>query len=416
MITALAAMVGWVVGAGVAYAFFSGRLGRAEGEAEVLRGRMGEAERLRQQAETQAQAAREGLARTEAERQAAERVLLETRQEKEQLAAKLQTEMRAMAQQLVAEGTRRLAEDNRTQVGIELRPLLTRIEDFRKRADEIHTAETGMQSDLRREIRQIQAMSTQLGTETHRLTHALKNDSGTRGRWGEMVLERTLEVSGLEKGREYKTQESADRKRMDAVIFLPEDRAVIVDSKAPLVDYEAYCAATEPAEQEKHLKAHATAVRRFIDDLSGKSYPDLLQGKSPDFTVMFIPIEPAFGAALRGDKDLLEYAFEKRIVLSTPSTLMATLRTIANVWKIERQNKNVQEIARLGGKLHDDLVNFVEDLKDTATALEKAREAHDSAMRKLTEKRGNILATADKLRELGAKTEKRVQLPGHNTE
>lgn len=131
---------------------------------------------------------------------------------------------------------------------------------------------------------------------------------------------------------------------------------------------------------------------------------------------MFIPIEPAFGAALRGDKDLLEYAFEKRIVLSTPSTLMATLRTIANVWKIERQNKNVQEIARLGGKLHDDLVNFVEDLKDTATALEKAREAHDSAMRKLTEKRGNILATADKLRELGAKTEKRVQLPGHNTE
>ena len=231
-----------------------------------------------------------------------------------------------------------------------------------------------------------------------------------------MVLEKTLEISGLEKGREYKTQESADRKRMDAVVFLPEDRAVVVDSKVPLVDYDAYCAATDQTEQEKHLKAHATAVRRFTDDLSGKSYPELLQGKSPDFSVMFIPIEPAFGAALRGDKDLLEYAFERRIVLSTPSTLMATLRTIANVWKIERQNKNVQEIARLGGKLHDDLVNFVEDLHASGEALEKAREAHDAAVKKLSEKKGNILGTADKLRELGAKTEKRLSLNGKGEE
>lgn len=416
MVMIFAAGIGLLVGAGLAYAYLSGRLGRASGETEVLRSRAGEAERLRQQAEAQGQAAREGLARAEAERQAAERALAEAKQEKEQLAAKLQIEMRAMAQQMVAEGTRRLVEDNKLQVGNELRPLLTRIEDFRKRADEIHTAETGMQSDLRREIQQIQAMSTQLGTETHRLTHALKNDSGARGRWGEMILEKTLEISGLEKGREYKTQESADRKRMDAVIFLPEDRAVIVDSKVPLVDYDAFCGATDPAEQEKHLKAHGAAVRRFIDDLSGKAYPDLLSGRSPDFTVMFIPIEPAFGAALRADKDLLEYAFERRIVLSTPSTLMATLRTIANVWKIERQNKNVQEIARLGGKLHDDLVNFVEDLKDAGMALEKAREAHDSAVKKLSEKKGNILGTADKLRELGAKTEKRLSLNGRTEE
>ncbi len=412
MMIFLAAGLGLFVGAGLAYALLAARLGRASGEGEVMRLRVAESERLRQQAEGQVQAAREGLARAEAERQATERSLQESRQEKEQLATRLQTELRAMAQQMVAEGTRQLAQDNRTQVGIELRPLLERIEAFRKRTDEIHTAETGMQSDLRREIQQIQAMSTQLGTETHRLTHALKNDSGARGRWGEMVLEKTLEISGLEKGREFRTQESADRKRMDAVVFLPEDRAVVVDSKVPLIDYDAYCAAVEPGEQEKCLKAHAQAVRRFIDDLSGKSYPDLLQGRSPDFTIMFIPIEPAFGAALRGDKDLLEYAFEKRIVLSTPSTLMATLRTIANVWKIERQNKNVQEIARLGGKLHDDLVNFVDDLKGAGAALEKAREAHDSAVKKLSEKKGNILGTADKLRELGAKTEKRFSLNG----
>jgi len=416
MITVVAAILGFIAGAGLAYAFLSSRLGWAGGEAQALRSRVGEADRLRQQAEGQAQTAREGLARAEAERQAAERSLQEARQEKEQLASKLQTEMRAMAQQMVTEGTRRLAEDNRTQVGIELRPVLERMEAFRKRVDEVHSVETSIQSAMKQELENIVRSSVKLGDETQALTSALKNSSGTRGKWGELVLERTLEISGLEKGREYKTQESADRKRMDAVIFLPEDRAVIVDSKVPLVDYDAYCGATDPAEQEKHLKAHAGAVKRFIDDLSGKAYPDLLPGKSPDFTVMFIPIEPAFGAALRGDKDLLEYAFEHRIVLSTPSTLMATLRTIANVWKIERQNRNVQEIARLGGKLHDDLANFVEDLKDTGAALEKAREAHDSAMKKLTEKRGNILGTADKLRELGAKTEKRLSLNGKNEE
>lgn len=416
MMTILAAGIGLLLGAGLAYALFSARLGRASGEREMLQERLEEAERLRRQSEAQALSAREGLARTEAEHQAAERSLQEVRQERGQLADRLQTEMRAMAQQLVAEGTRRLVEDNRAQVGIELRPLLDRLEAFRKRADEIHTAETGMQSDLRREIQQIQAMSTQLGTETHRLTHALKNDSGTRGRWGEMVLEKTLEISGLEKGREYKTQDSADRKRMDAVVFLPEDRAIVIDSKVPLVDYDAYCATQEISEQERCLKAHTGAVKRFIDDLSGKAYPDLLHGRSPDFTILFLPIEPALGAALKGDPGLLEYAFERRIVLSTPSMLMATLRTIANVWKIERQNKNVQEIARLGGKLHDDLANFVEDLHAAGMALEKAQEAHASATRKLTEKKGNILGTADRLRELGAKTEKKIRLLGDNTE
>jgi len=183
MMIFLAAGLGLLIGAGLAYALLAGRLGRVSGEAEEIRLRVAEGERLRQQAEGQVQAAREGVVRAEAERQAAERSLQESRQEKEQLATRLQTELRAMAQQMVAEGTRQLAQDNRTQVGIELRPLLDRIEAFRKRTDEIHTAETGLQSDLRREIQQIQAMSTQLGTETHRLTHALKNDSGTRGRW-----------------------------------------------------------------------------------------------------------------------------------------------------------------------------------------------------------------------------------------
>ena len=404
----LAGIVGLLAGAVGAYAYFSGRIGKFSGEIEAAQRRAEEQEQARVRAEAQSREAREGAVRAETERQAAERNLVEAKKEKEELAVRLQAEFRAVAQQMVTEGTKRLAEDNRTQVGIELRPILDRMEAFRKRVDEVHTAETTLQGDLRRELQQIQTMSTKLGSETHALTSALKSDSGVRGRWGEMVLEKTLEISGLEKGREYRTQESADRKRMDAVIFLPENRAIVIDSKVPLVDYDAYCSATESAEQEKSLKAHGAAVKRFIDDLSGKAYPDLLEGKSLDFTVMFIPIEPAFAAALRANPDLLQYAFDQRIVLTTPSSLMATLRTISNLWKIERQNRNVQEIARLGGKLHDDLANFCGDLTEVGKALEKAHEAHESAVKKLSEKKGNILGTAEKLRELGAKTEKKL--------
>ena len=328
----IGALVGLLAGAVGAYAYFSGKIGKLSGEIEAARRRAEEQEQARIQAESECREAREGRVRAEAERQSAERSLMEARKEKEELAIRLQSDFRAVTQQMVTEGTKRLAEDNQKQVGIELRPILDRMEAFRKRVDEVHTAETTLQGDLRRELQQIQAMSTKLGSETHALTSALKNDSGVRGRWGEMVLEKTLEISGLEKGREYRMQESADRKRMDAVIFLPEDRAIVIDSKVPLVDYDAYCSATEPVEQEKSLKAHGAAVKRFIDDLSGKGYPELLEGRSLDFTVMFIPIEPAFGAALRANPDLLEYAFNQRIVLTTPSSLMSTLRTIANLW------------------------------------------------------------------------------------
>lgn len=406
----IAGAVGLVIGAGLVYAFYATRCAGLAAQAAGLRDRLAEAEQSRVACEAQNREAREGLVRAETQRQATETNLRELREEKEKLAVRLQADLRAMTQEMVTEGTRRLALDNRTQVGSELRPILDRMEAFRKRVDEVHTAETSMQSDLRRELQQIQLLNTQLGTETHALTHALKNDSGVRGRWGEMILEKTLEISGLEKGREYRTQESADRKRMDAVVYLPEERAIIIDSKVPLVDYEAYCSATEKVEQEKYLKAHGLAVKRFVDDLSGKGYPELLVGKSLDFTVMFIPIEPAFAAALQSNPDLIEYAFEQRIVLSTPSSLMATLRTISNLWRIERQNRNVQEIARLGGKLHDDLANFCADLAEVGKALEKAQEAHGSAVKKLSEKKGNILGTADKLRDLGAKTEKRLVL------
>ena len=214
----IAGALGLVIGAGLVYAFYASRCAGLAAQAEGLRDRLAESEQARVASEAQNREAREGLVRAETQRQATETNLRELREEKEKLAVRLQADLRAMTQEMVTEGTRRLALDNRTQVGSELRPILDRMEAFRKRVDEVHTAETSMQSDLRRELQQIQLLNTQLGTETHALTHALKNDSGVRGRWGEMILEKTLEISGLAKGREYRTQESADRQRMDAVV------------------------------------------------------------------------------------------------------------------------------------------------------------------------------------------------------
>lgn len=350
----------------------------------------------------------ERAATAEAGKEAAESALVRERAEREGLGSQLKVEVEQVMGRVLEAKTTQMAEMNRTQVGTELRPILDRMDAFRRRVDEVHTADTAMQSGLRQELQNILQTSVKLGADTQALTSALKNDSGVRGRWGEVILERTLQMSGLEKGREYKLQETVDRKRMDAVVFLPEDHAIVVDSKVPLVDYEGYCRAVDPIERERCLKAHVGAVRRFIDDLSGKAYPDLLGEKSPDFTILFIPIEPAFAAAIQGDENLLEHAFSNRIVLSTPSMLMATLRTIGNVWRVERQNRNVQEIARLGGKLHDDLVNFCGDLMEVGKALGKAQEAHGAATKKLADKKGNIIGTADKLRELGAKTEKKI--------
>jgi DNA recombination protein RmuC len=290
-----------------------------------------------------------------------------------------------------------------------LTPLQEQLHLFRKRADEIHESHTKSSGTLQEHLRSLGQLNTRLSEDARNLASALKGESQRRGAWGELILERTLELSGLERGREFELQVSTEnRLRPDAVIHLPEGRFLVVDSKVSLVDYERSCNAAEESERQRALLAHAAAVRQHIKSLSDKGYPDLFEGKTPEVVMMFLPIEPAFGAALSADPDLFEFAFSHRVILVTPSTLLAALRTVTNVWKVEKQTRNVLEIARLGGVLHDKLSEFARGLLVVKQRLLQASEAHDDSIARLKDQRGNILGTAARLQELGAKAEKQM--------
>jgi DNA recombination protein RmuC len=331
--------------------------------------------------------------------------------EKSQLAASLTSQFQEIASRLFDEKSQRLSELNKQQVGAELSPLLAKVEEFRSRVDQIHTEETRERASLRTEVAKLFDFSQQLGAEAKRLTNALTSTSSIRGKWGELILERTLELSGLERGREYELQVAHDGARLDAVIFLPDQRYIIIDSKVPLLAYETAMNAADSTARESALAEHSRAILGFIQNLSAKNYPRLYEDRTPDFTILFIPIESALAVALHSDSLLLEKAFQHHIVLCTPTTLLAALRTIANVWRIERQNKNVQKIAALGGQIHDEFARFLDDMHAIGTSLHKATEAHRHALFGLTEKRGNLLSRARQLRDLGTKTAKTLPTP-----
>lgn len=331
------------------------------------------------------------------------------REMREQLQEILTAEFRNVATEVLEKKQSQLSHQNAEHLGHVLSPLKENLEHFRKRVEEIHTVQVESSGSLRQQLAQLSQLNNQLSTDAQNLASALQGKSQRRGAWGELILERTLELSGLERGREFETQvTTTDRLRPDAVIHLPENRIIVIDSKVSLVDYERACNALEDSERQQALTAHAAAVRTHIKSLAEKGYPDLFPGKTPEMTMMFLPIEPAFGAALTADPQLFEFAFAHRIILVTPSTLLAALRTIHNFWKVEKQTKNVLEIARLGGVLHDRFVDFVNDLLNARTQLAKALSTQDDAIARLGSQRGNIIATASRLKELGAKTEKKM--------
>lgn len=314
-----------------------------------------------------------------------------------------------LATEILEQKKEQLSSQSATQLGHVLSPLKENLEYFRKRVEEIHTAQTESSGSLRQQLAQLSQLNHQLSADAQNLASALQGKSQRRGAWGELILERTLELSGLERGREFELQVStAERLRPDAVIHLPEDRIIVVDSKVSLVDYERACNAIEEVERERALSAHAAAVRNHVKSLAEKGYPDLFPGKTPEMTMMFLPIEPAFGAALAADPQLFEFAFAHRILLVTPSTLLAALRTIHNFWKVEKQTKNVLEIARLGGVLHDRFVDFMNDLLSVRTQIAKALTTQDDAIARLSSQKGNLISTAQRLQQLGAKTEKKM--------
>ncbi|CAM4173764.1 MULTISPECIES: DNA recombination protein RmuC [Flavobacterium] len=335
----------------------------------------------------------------------------EQKQEVEQLQEKFTKEFENLANKILEEKTNKFTEQNKENMKIILNPLQEKIQLFEKKVEDTHKESIDYHAALRQQILGLREMNDKMSKETVNLTKALKGDSKMQGNWGELVLERVLEKSGLEKGREYEVQQSftteeGNRVMPDVIINLPDGKKMVVDSKVSLTAYERFVNEEDDDLKAGILKEHVTSVKRHVDQLSDKNYQDIYQMESPDFVLLFIPIEPAFALALNEDNTLYNKAFEKNIVIVTPSTLLATLRTIDSMWSNQKQQENAMEIARQAGALYDKFEGFVTDLIKIGKKMDEAKSEYGNAMNKLVEGKGNLVRSAEKLRKMGAKAKK----------
>ncbi|MEO8235200.1 MAG: DNA recombination protein RmuC [Flavobacterium sp.] len=333
------------------------------------------------------------------------------KQEVEQLQEKFTKEFENLANKILEEKTNKFTEQNKENMKNILSPLQDKILHFEKKVEDTHKESIDYHAALRQQILGLSEMNAQMSKETLNLTKALKGDSKMQGNWGELVLERVLEKSGLEKGREYEVQQSfttAEGNRVfpDVVINLPDGKKMIVDSKVTLTAYERYINEDNEELKAQHLKDHVLAIKRHVEQLGDKNYHDLYQIESPDFVLLFIPMEPAFALALNEDTTLYNKAFEKNIVIVTPSTLLATLRTIDSMWANQKQQENALEIARQAGALYDKFEGFVADLIKIGKKIDESKVEYSGAMNKLVEGKGNLITSVEKLKKMGAKAKK----------
>lgn len=328
-----------------------------------------------------------------------------------QLQEKFKLEFENMANKILADNSQKFSEQNKESISNILNPLKEKINDFEKKVESTSKESVDMHASLRQQILGLKELNLQMSKEALNLTKALKGDSKKQGNWGELVLERVLEKSGLEKGREYDVQQSfntAEGKRVlpDVIIHLPDGKKMIIDSKVSLTAYERFVNAEDEIEQTQFLKAHVASINKHVDDLSAKNYQDLYQIESPNFVLMFIPMEPAFAMALNEDEKLYNKAFDKNIVIVTPSTLLATLRTIDTMWNNDKQQRNALEIADQAGKLYDKFESLMQDLVKVGKKIQETDGEYKNAMNKLFEGRGNLINRVEKLKKLGAKANK----------
>ena len=328
--------------------------------------------------------------------------------EQEKNAKQMQERFENLANKILDQKSAKFTESNKENIKSLLEPLDKDIRNFRKKVEDIHEKDLSQQASLKEFLGNLQEAQAQLSEDARNLTTALKGDSKKQGDWGEFILERTLEASGLIKGLEFSMQESFDRQRPDAIIRLPEDRAIVVDAKVSLTAYERSIGTDDEDLKKQALKEHLQSLKKHVDELSDKDYSAIEEINTPDFVLLFIPIEPAFGAALTLDPDLYQYAFERKIVLVTSSTLMATIKTVANLWKLEKQNKHAHDIARRAGLLYDKFVGFLTSIEDVGKALGKASEAHDKAVSQLSTGPGNLVGQVEKLKAMGIRTKKEL--------
>ena len=334
----------------------------------------------------------------------------EQKEEVEQLQEKFTKDFQILANKILEEKSVKFTEQNKENIKTILNPLQEKIQLFEKKVEETHKESIDYHAALRQQILGLKDLNEQMSKEAINLTKALKGDSKMQGNWGELVLERVLEKSGLEKDREYTVQQSftrddGSRVLPDVIINLPDGKKMIVDSKVSLTAYERY-ANTEGDEKQEYLKEHISSIKRHIEQLSEKKYEDLYEMESPDFVLMFIPIEPAFAVALDQENALYSRAFEKNIVIVTPTTLLATLRTIDSMWNNEKQQRNAIEIARQAGALYDKFHNLMVDLTAVGKDMDRAKGNYAAAMNKLFEGRGNLITSVEKLKKMGAKAKK----------
>lgn len=346
-------------------------------------------------------------ARMEEERKSMEDKLALLRNAEAQLVGQFEN----LAGKILEEKSQKFTEQNRVQLDTVLNPFREQIGDFRKKVDDMHLHDAKDRASLRQEIQGLRDQTQLINREAANLARALKGDRKTQGNWGEMILERVLEQSGLRKGIEYDTQgafRDAEQRllRPDVIVHLPEGKDIVVDSKVSLSAYERYANLEEGSERDIALAEHIQAVRAHIKTLSGKDYADLSGLRSLDFVLLFMPIEAAFMAAFQHDEKLFSDAFEAGIVVVTPTTLLATLRTIGNIWRYERQNENARLIADKAAKLYDKLRGFTEDMEKLGTQLATVHKTYDDAMNKLTTGKGNVIRQASGFAELGVKISK----------
>jgi DNA recombination protein RmuC len=326
---------------------------------------------------------------------------------------KFNKDFELIATRILDEKTKKFTEENRNNLDIILNPFKENIKAFEEKVERVYKAESDERNVLKGHINQLIEQSNLMNMETKNLSNALKGDNKKQGNWGEMILERVLERSGLVKNQEYRTQathQSSEGQNFqpDVIIDLPDDKHLIIDAKVSLVAYERLVNCENEEERENYTKQHIASIRGHIQGLSSKNYSELYKINSPDFVMLFIPIESSFGIAVQKDAELFNFAWDKRVVIVSPSTLLATLRTIASMWKQERQNRNVMEIARLSGEMYDKFIGFMADMEGIGKNIRLSQDAYDKALNKLSTGRGNLGVTAEKIKKLGAKTGKQL--------
>lgn len=351
-----------------------------------------------------------GLTKQEAELAHLRRMNEEQRKDVEKLQEKFSKEFENLANKILDEKSSKFTKQNKESLENVLTPLKEKIKSFEEKVEKNQKEHISINAALKEQLLNLQNQNIKITQEAENLTKALKGDSKFQGSWGELVLERVLEKSNLEKDREYSvqksfTREDGSRVMPDVIVHLPDGKKIIVDSKVSLTDYERYVNADEKL-KSKHLKDHVNSLNRHVEQLSRKKYEDLYEIESPDFVLMFIPVEPAFAAALHADDQLYLRSFERNIVIVTPTTLLATLRTIDTWWNNDKQQKNALEIATQAGALYDKFDGLITDLIKVGKRMNDAKSEYELAMNKLSTGKGNLISRVDRLKKLGAKAKK----------